>query len=521
MFKSIGSNWILNVVNLVVSLILTRTVVGTVGEDLNGGWQNIVNATGYLTLLLLGVPMASVRFFSQAIAAKDVPRLNRCVAACLAAYLVLGLLAALVGAALYAGFDAEIVPKIVDVAARAGDDPAAAARAARTGYWIMTLYIAAGFASQTPYGVLAAYREFEVRNYVMIASLLVRLGATLVLLEPGPVAYVRLGLVQLLCLAVEFVAATWVVKRRRPEVRFGLRGFDRALLREVFGFGVWVLLLNLGNKLMFQTDALVIGWRRPLADVTTFEVAKSFVLPITEFVVSIAAVVMPTVVRLKAEGRLGELDAVFLKWSKIALGVSLLPGLYLCAFGGEFLREYMPPHRRATFDWSTAGRMQAIFLVAQFAYLPVRGVAMPILTGLGKPARATLAFLASGVLNLALSVWWIGPYGLDGVAWGTLVPTLLFSAYLLVVAARETGVSPAAWLRYVIPRAAVGSAVVLAGLFALKRWWGPSTMTELIVAGVLSTAAFGVVWAAFVHRGDRHVDLLALIAARRARRSPA
>ena len=90
-------------------------------------------------------------------------------------------------------------------------------------------------------------------------------------------------------------------------------------------------------------------------------------------------------------------------------------------------------------------------MVSCFAFLPVRGVALPLLLGLGKPRIPTIAFLAAGVLNLVLSIALARPFGLAGVAIGTAIPNVLFAAVVLVVACRELGIGLPAYFAYVVP----------------------------------------------------------------------
>jgi O-antigen/teichoic acid export membrane protein len=447
------------------------------------------------------------------LAEKDVAKLNRAAATCLGAYLLLGAAAAVASAFFYAGFEAHTIPKIAADAVQGGLDPAAVCAGARLGYALMTLTIAAGFVSQLPYGVLVAYGDFPARNAVMIGALLLRLVATFALVKRGPSALGELGSVQLLCVAFEWVVSAAVVKRRRPEVRLGLKGFDPALLREILGFSVFVLLLNLGNKLVFQTSGLVLGWKEgvTLADVAVFEKAKSFVLPITEFVVSIGAVVMPEAVKLKTAGRVDQLRGVLLRWSKLALGVALLPGLYLAVFGTDFFRAYID---LPDFDYAAAGRVQFILLLAHFLFLPVRGVALPILTGVGNPRKATVAFVIAGVVNLGLSLALLEPFGLNGVAYAMAAPLVGFAAYLLALVCGELEMPVARWFAYVLGRPLVGAAIVALAAEGLRRSIAPQGLPGLVAVGVAYCAAFVAVWVLFVHRGDPEIDFLARLRAR-------
>ena len=90
MLKNIGSNWALALVQIIVMMQLTPVQVAALGPDANGAWLTIASLSGLLGLLILGVPMASVRFISQHAAAKDLDKVNEAVSTCLGICLALG-----------------------------------------------------------------------------------------------------------------------------------------------------------------------------------------------------------------------------------------------------------------------------------------------------------------------------------------------------------------------------------------------------------------------------------------------
>src|SRR5437762_6911737 len=89
------------VVTVVAVYFLTPFTIHKLGDTGYGTW-NLINAiTGYLGLLVLGVPMASVRYFAQHVAKGDDQALNKAIGSCTALYLLLGGIALIVSAGLY------------------------------------------------------------------------------------------------------------------------------------------------------------------------------------------------------------------------------------------------------------------------------------------------------------------------------------------------------------------------------------------------------------------------------------
>jgi peptidoglycan biosynthesis protein MviN/MurJ (putative lipid II flippase) len=140
-------------------------------------------------------------------------------------------------------------------------------------------------------------------------------------------------------------------------------------------------------------------------------------------------------------------------------------------------------------------------------FLPARGVALPILMGLGKARTPTIAFLVAGVVNLLMSAALARPLGLVGVALGTAIPNVVFAAFMIVVTCRELKLTVFDYTRYVVPRAALGAVPILALLMWFKVVIGVDGFGGLAAAGIAMAVAFGIIWLCFVYRDDPYVDV--------------
>lgn len=496
MFKSIGSTWILNLLQMAVLLVLSPFVVRTLGIEQNGVWVTIVAYTGILSLMILGVPMASVRFVAEQVAKADVPRMNAAISTCLVICTALGAAALLIGAVLWYVFDTQYLH-----GPQAATLPAGLIGEARLAFAIVVLQVAFAFAMRLPYGIFDAHGDFVTRNVIMACELLLRLASTLLLLS-WRATLPTLAAVLVISMLFEFTATLVVLKRRHPAVRFSLGSFERGTARSILGFSVFALLLNVGTLLAFRVDAIVISSRLEPVHATYFDVGNKFFDPLMSFVISIGAVVMPLSTRLQAVGDTAELRHVFLKWSKISLSIVLLVGCYLLVAGPAFLGWWMGPEFEGA-----SGRVLQVLMTSFVVYLPVRGVALPILMGLGKPRGPAFGLLVMGALNLVVSLALVGPLQILGVALGTAIPNVLFAGFVLVLACRELAIPLREFLGYVVLRAVAGAAVVLGVLWTFGATLGFDSLPKLVAAGLVSVAVFGLVWLAFVYRRDAYLDL--------------
>lgn len=489
MLKNIGSNWVLTLANIPVVFLLTPFIIHSLGREGYGVWALINSITGYMSLMAIGVPMASVRYLAEHVAEGDSRKVNEAVSSCAGLYLILGGVAVLVGAGMLLFF------------AAAYQIPVALQAEARLALSLMVLQAAAGFIGLLPEGIMFAHHDFVLRNLVRLGGILLRLGLTITLLKLDA-SLVVMASIQLALLAFDFSVSWLLIRRRYPEVRLGLRAFDLAMVRRILSFSVYVLLLNAGARLSFETDALVIGAFLTVESIAFFAVANSFVIYLMDFIVAIAAVVSPMATKLKTEGNLPRLREVFLTWSKVALSVTIGAVLFLVVFGPRLIGSWIGPSFEAP-----SGQVLRILMLSNIVFLPVRGVALPILMGLGKPRVPAFGLVAAGVLNLALSVALARPLGLAGVALGTAIPNVIFALFVVAVACRELQIDLRSYAGYVIPRAALGALPLLGVLLWFKLGLQVQSLPGLVAAGMVMAVLFGVTWVFFVYRADPYVDL--------------
>jgi len=488
LLRNVGSNWVLTLVTISATYALTPFVIHVLGPEGYGTWTLITSMTGYIGLLALGVPMASVRYVAQYVAEGDRQKTNQAIGSCAGLYLMIGVAAASIGTASMALFSVYEIPSSLQ-------------ETAHLAFGLMVLQVSAGFIGLLPEGIMFAHHDFVVRNLVRISGVLLRLSLTLSLLKlDAPL--VILALIQIACLGFDFGVSWLLVLRRYPGVRLSLADFDGAMLRRILAFSLYALLLHTGLRLSFETDALVIGAFMNVGSIAFYAVANSLVVYLMDFIGSIASVVSPMATKLNTEGKVAELREIFLKWSKAALSLTIMAGLFLIVLGPRFIGWWIGP----SFE-HPAGEVLQILMVSSLVFLPVRGVAVPVLMGLGKPRVPAVALLAAGLLNLGLSTLLIRPLGLSGVALGTAIPNVLFALVVVTVACRELEIPLPHYLQYVIPRAAVGALPVLALLLWFRLGLEVQSITGLIAAGSAMVLLFGVTWVGFVYRNDPYFDL--------------
>ena len=491
MLRSISSNWALNALQVAVFMVLTPYAVNALGREGYGVWEVIVATAGPLQLLALGLPMATVRAVSGAVADGDDEAASRALGVSLTLTLGLGLIAALLGVAATLAFDSLVARG----PAWSGLSPEALVDA-RWALALLLANVAAGFALALPYAVYDAHHDFVARNLVKGGGLLVKLGATVLFLTVRP-DVVALALVQVVVAALEFVVAAALSGARHPGVRFRPRLPGRGEARSLLSFSAFAFLLNMGALLAFKLDALVIGAQRPPAEAAIYGFGNKIFDPLIQLLLGIGMVLMPLAAAAARRGETAELRETFLRWSKVASVGVLLMGVYLMVLGPEFLHAWLGDAYAPE-----SGRLLQVLMASFFLFLPVRGVALPVLMGMGRARGPGVGLLLMGATNLALSLALIGPLGLLGVALGTALPNVVFSVVFARAACRALEVRPGDWFAYCFGRPLVAAAVSGAALAGARAALAPGGFPALVTIGVLYTALFGALLFAIDLRRD-------------------
>ena len=96
--RSISSNWTLNALQIAVFMVLTPFTFRALGTEAFGIWEVIVSTAAPIQLLALGLPMATVRAVSGSLHGDDPDAAGRAAGTAFSMTLILGLVAAAVGA---------------------------------------------------------------------------------------------------------------------------------------------------------------------------------------------------------------------------------------------------------------------------------------------------------------------------------------------------------------------------------------------------------------------------------------
>ena len=467
------SNYVGRFLTLGMWFFLTPFILNRVGSSAYGAWTLVTSLLAYGTLLGLGIAKAITKYVAEFRGKGEPEQAQRLVATALWLYIGLGVLAF----AAAAGF-APFFPDLFNV-------PEAERSAA---IWLVVLtgaQLAITLLSATTIAVLEGLQRYDLINILSITgSLVIGAGIVAVLLLGGGV--VGIAAVQVPLTLVMIVPAVIFIRRTAPDFRFSLSGASRKLARTVASFSTALFIINVAKQLQWKTDEIVIGANMPIQSVTPYAIAHRLSSYSMSLTVQFVKVIMPLASQLHAERKTEQLQELFTTSLRISIAIFLTIGIGTVVLAAPFLSAWVGPEY-ARYDYLVTLLTYASFLEI------IRRVLAFLLQGVSQHRFMAVTSLVSGLANLALSIILVRPYGLTGIALGTIIPSTIEIVFFVLPYALRVFRLGAGHALYAIFIPAFLPAVPLAlALYALKAWLQPASLISILFVAVCGLGVYGV-----------------------------
>lgn len=241
--------------------------------------------------------------------------------------------------------------------------------------------------------------------------------------------------------------------------------------------------------ILLRTDPVIIKLYLPLSAVAVYAVA----LKIAEYGILLTKqlinVLTPLMAELHGSGDGEKIRFLLLNANKFAMAPAVAGVVAVGLLGREALGLWVGP------EFSAGWPVLFILTAAGLASVP-QMMASNVLTMTGHHRFTAFAALASVAVNLAGSLLLIRPFGLTGVAMGTLIATISIDLFLVLPRAlRLHGVRAGAFLRRVVPPLVVPATAQLTLTWGMKEAFPPGSLLGLALISLPGLAAFaGAFW---------------------------
>jgi O-antigen/teichoic acid export membrane protein len=471
--RNVSTRYLAIAVDGLIGLLLLPFNVEHLGKSAYGLWALTSSITIYFSVLDLGYGGALVKFVAQYRAWRDRQALNEILSTMFVVFTGIGLLTFLVTAGIAWQFG-----RVFNVSADQ-------VRTGRHLLLVIGAYIAVRFTTSIFGAVVFGFQRFYLNNVISIASaVVVALVNVLVLTNGGDLVSLVMATTSVRVLTLGgFVLTGFLVY---PGLQIRRRLFRRARLREVTGFSVYMLVLDWSARLNYSTDTLVIGALLSTSAVAVWTVGQRLALVCQQLTSQLSGSLFPLVVDSDSAARQDRLRLLMTHGTSLSLGSAVPVCVGLSMVAGPVVTAWVGP----SFEGSaTVAQLLLCVVLVRVG----TGSANVILKGAGRHKLLAYTNATTGIANLLLSITLIGPFGLPGVAMGTLIPVLAATFVLFPKACHRVGLPV-----WTVLRRAVWPAVwPVAGLVAVIRAGQPlvgatlgGLAALLVAAGLVYQALF-------------------------------
>lgn len=469
------SNYIGKFVSTGAWFVLTPFILAHLEEEIYGLWVLVGSLVAYGTLLEFGIAGAVTKYVAEYRTRNDGREMSYLVTTAFLLYCFLGLVVVLLSVGL-----AFVFPLLFNVSAEN----------TTLAFWLVCLAglgVGISIPCTTTYAILRGLQRFDVMNLIGVVSTLLNISLiVLVLLVDG--GALGLVLASLLVTLLMQIPSVWFIRRLAPELGFGWHYLDRRRLRTVVGFSSSLFLINLGGHLEAKTDEVVIGASLPVMAVTPYTLARRLSNLPQMLTDQFLSLLLPMASELDAENDKRGLQRLYLTSTRLTLAVFLSIGVGLIILAAPILTI-----------WVGAEYAQYSYLVAMLVIASLvdtsQWSAGLIMQGIGRHRFLAPIALASGIVNLLLSLVLVTQLELLGVALGTLIPTTFFSLVIVMPYAMGVlNVSASQLLMRVLVPAFVPVAPMILATYFLYGLLPPLALWSILLTGGTGTLVYMIVY---------------------------
>lgn len=390
---------------------MSPVLVHKLGDESYGVWVLVVSVTGYFSLLDLGMNRSIVRFVSMYEATSRRNDLNKFYNTSLLIYIGLGLLIVVLVVTISYFLD-----NIVDL-----DRNKDLAR-------LVILVVGIDFAFSFPFGVMYAViianQKHTLANRINITNSVLRNVCLYLLLIFFP---------NLVCVTVVHVIFNTIKNYRIyrqvsslcPYLVYGLSYIDRRIVSDIVNYSFHSFIVSVSSRVINFTDEIVVAIFMTVSDVTYYSIATNLIIYFEKIILSGTSVFVPYISELDAIGDQKKVNESFIHGSKYIFLLSLYVFTCILALGSKFVCVWMGDKYGLAIE-----DILLVLAVAKVVSLS-QSMAVARFFGTSKHSELSKINMIEAGCNLICSLILVRQYGMIGIAFGTLIPSVICNGVVL------------------------------------------------------------------------------------------
>lgn len=386
--------------NIVIGLLFTPWVINTIGKE-DYGLYTLAMSVISLFVFDFGLGSAITRFISKYLAEKRQDMVDNLIGLVIKLYLI-GDFIILIGLSVLYFF----LPSIYH-----GLTPEEIER------FKIVYIIAAGFSVISfPFipisGVLSSYEKFiQLKSCDLVHKLIIVVLMTICLLSGGGL-FALVIVNSIAGIIVNLIKLILLGKTRIRSINW--RYWDKPLLLSVFSFSIWITVIVLAQRCIFNIAPSILAYYSTSSEVTILGIAICLEGYAFSFANAINGMFLPKVSRITAKNDNEELLSLMIRVGRIQIYIIGLICIGFACVGREFIQLWLGE------GFDEVYLCALLIIVPSFFQLP-QEIGSTAVSAEGKVKYQAYAFIFMAVLNLALSLPLAKHYGVQGICLSIMI----------------------------------------------------------------------------------------------------
>ncbi len=387
----------------IIQLLYVPMLLHYLTKDQYGIYQLMGSMVAYLAIMDFGLSNTTTRYLSQAYAAQDEKRANDIIHTSGALYAVIALLIALIGGCFYFFID-PIYGRTLS---------AADLLTAKQIFVIMLFNFMITIYCNVFVATINAHERFVFLRGLNLLKILLQ-----PLLVWGILAW-KASVINVVLVQTFFIVCVNVTNylycKYKLHIAFALNYRNRALIKELTGFSVFVFLYVIMDQVYWRLGQLVLGAVSGAAAVANYAIAMQLILAYTFIPSTMGGVFLPKLSSIVAKtGNLDEINNIFCKLGRLQFMAVMLLFVGFMFLGKVFINLWVGS------SYGICYKVAAIIMAAYILDV-AQNIGIPILQALKKHAFRAYVYITMAVLNIALCIPMAKRFGEIGCAWATAI----------------------------------------------------------------------------------------------------
>ena len=427
--KNSGSNVLVLVVRVAITLVMTPVILHALGDYDFGIWEIVSAVVGYMGLLDLGMKPAITRYAALYNGHGSREKLSELFATSCLFMLAVGFLL-FVSFILWGLFGA-------DVLAESGEPED------RYIYFLLIIacQLLITFPGCVAQSFIFGFQKYALNNMIIVCTLLV--GAALIYQYIDKEnALVLVAFISTAGMFIRYTLLFFIVAMHKDmAIRFKMTSANLRMFNELIRFGFKSFVQGAGSVVENQSAALLVGWLMGPAYVVFYAMPASIARYLQTVGWAVSDTFMPLFSDLYARQENDKVLQVYLDYSRYLLGGVLPLGLSVFLFGPDFIALWVGP------EYIEDGQLLLAILVLSFLLPLLDPFGSHLLIANNRHGILAVISPLAAVLNIVSSIIFINFYGVLGAALGALLPACVATPIILKYVCKELDISVMFYLK--------------------------------------------------------------------------